>query len=98
MIVYVSIGNFDDKLSQERWSAFQDAVYGAVFMVPGSEVHGAWFSLPIAPFQNACWCVFLPDKEATDLKIRLENLAHHYEQDSIAWAEAKPTQFLKARK
>jgi hypothetical protein len=41
MIVYVSIGNSDDKLTQREWSMFCLAVDEALSLTPK---HGVWFS------------------------------------------------------
>lgn len=99
MIVYVSIGNSDDKLTQRRWAEFvtcvQQALDGAVAREQAT-VHGSWRSPSDAPWQNACWCVeFGTESIAVEpLRELLAELAGIYRQDSIAWAEVKETQFL----
>lgn len=94
MTVYVSIGNSDDKLTQREWSYFVNAVHHAVsdFVAPG-KLHGAWFSVPASPWQNAVWCfeVDRPD----ELKGQLSEIAGRFGQESIAWAVAT-TEFIKA--
>lgn len=92
MIVYVSIGNSDDKLNQEDWALFQQALDHA--LRSRGHIHGAWYSLPNSPYQNACWCVefVLPVVEPT--KEFLTRMAYHYRQDSICWAEVPTTRFL----
>lgn len=93
LTVYVSIGNSDDKLSQAEWAAFHSAV-GQVIRRVAHVVHGAWMSGSADPWQNACWCVVLvPGSDIAWLRGQLANLAKAYEQESIAWAEAK-TEFL----
>lgn len=93
MIVYVSIGNSDDELSQREWSNFCLAVNEAVFdQAPA--VHGRWFSDPSSPWQNSCWCIELDEGDARVLKPLLAKLAGKYRQDSIAWAEAPVTEFI----
>jgi hypothetical protein len=95
--VYISIGNSDDKLSQVEWAAYAGAVRGLIRRVESvysGRIHGDWTSLPFSPYQNACWCIEIPD-EATAETIRrtLANYAGMYRQDSIAWAVAE-TEFI----
>lgn len=102
MIVYISIGNSDDKLSQAQWAEFVTHVDIALLAqseVPDSAIsarHGNWRSLPDDPWQNACWCIdhdnTIADPE--ELKAELADLARSFGQDSIAWAEAPTTEFL----
>ncbi|MGK5677501.1 hypothetical protein [Actinoplanes sp. URMC 104] len=99
-VVYISIGNSDDKLSQRDWSAFVTAVGVAVARVsalPGAVVHGAWLSHPDRPWQNACWCLQLPtaDAHVELLRHRLAQLAKKFRQDSIAWAPVTETEFIR---
>jgi len=94
MIVYVSIGNSDDKLSQVEWSSYvteMDVTLADRSEIPDSPVlrrHGAWLSRSDAPWQNACWCVELEDADdaVKELQGRLRELLSSYRQDSIAWA------------
>ena len=98
-IVYISIGNSDDKLTQRKWSDFvaviQDALTGAVERGHAT-LHGSWRSPSDAPWQNACWCVeFSSDPLAVGpLRDLLAEVAVIYRQDSIAWAEVKATEFV----
>lgn len=92
MIVYISIGNSDDKLTQAEWARFlldvDDAISdGAI------TVHGRWYSAPRSAYQNACWCAEFHEPDAWHPKMALQALAATYRQDSIAWAEAT-TEFL----
>jgi hypothetical protein len=89
--VYISIGNSDDKLTQGEWAAFVSDLERRLL---GLVAHGSWFSLPSAPWQNACWMVEVPPERADYIKATLRRLAGVYNQDSIAWAEAD-TEFLK---
>lgn len=95
MIVYISIGNSDDKLSQSEWSRFYDRTDRVVRYYVDA-VHGAWASLSTAPWQNACWCI---ETDSTDRLVRLKDLlsdvAGQYRQDSIAWTEAPVTEFIR---
>ena len=92
MIVYVSVGNSDDKLSQRQWSDFVDEVH--VLLLNRGKLHGAWFSASHSEWQNACWCVELVQPVVAGLQKTLVKLAEKYRQDSIAWAEAPVTRFL----
>jgi hypothetical protein len=99
MIIYVSIGNSDDKLTQAEWSKFILDMSAEVCSL--GQVHGAWFSAPASPWQNACWCVEFsgPDAQATDnvvaeAKEQAAELARKYHQDSIAWARTE-TEFIR---
>lgn len=109
MITYISIGNTDDKLTQLEWSKFvadtrqviDYTICGTGPEHPWGKVHGAWFSAPSDPWQNACWCVELDDggpdfrrTPAEILKGRLAGVATEYRQNSIAWAVAPNTEFL----
>ncbi len=91
--VYVSIGNSDDKLSQQDWSRYCEAVDERC-RIWAHETHGFWASLATAPYQNACWCIEINADIAPKLKESLRLEALRFSQDSIAWAEAL-TQFLR---
>jgi hypothetical protein len=95
MIVYISIGNSDDKLTQADWSLFQGETDRLVNL-QGGIVHGVWSSNPWSKWQNACWCVELPQENTEPLKKQLQVLAAVFSQDSIAWAEVRDTEFLGA--
>jgi len=94
-IVYISIGNSDDKLTQLEWAQFQDEVDQLV-MANVARTHGRWVSLATDPWQNACWCVELMPTAAWTAVLRagLAELAQRWRQDSIAWAEVRETEFL----
>lgn len=93
MIVYISIGNSDDKLTQADWAGFIQDVHDAANDA-AIAMHGEWFSAPASPWQNACWCVELHDPDAFALAGELGRLCAIYGQDSIAWAEVAKTEFL----
>ena len=103
-IVYISIGNSDDKLTQREWIEFIKDIDGYIeYVCDGgtATLHGRWFSAPESAFQNACWCVaFLVDEHmgsrADWLRSHLPEVVKAYRQDSIAWAEVKTTEFLGA--
>lgn len=58
------------------------------------DTHGSWFSNPMAPWQNAVWCVELSNREAALLRPKIAELARRYKQDSISWAEVSRQEFL----
>lgn len=90
LTVYISIGNSDDKLTQQEWAAFAATVRGDVRRA-ASRVHGEWVSLPWSPWQNSCWCIEVDRAEVEQLQAALRNAAAMFRQDSIAWAEAQTT-------
>jgi hypothetical protein len=92
-VVYISIGNSDDKLSQAEWARYYSAVALAVRRAaeaPVGAVHGQWVSEPASAWQNACWALQLPaDTTAIrNLRAELASLAGAFNQDSISWAVA----------
>lgn len=93
-IVYVSIGNSDDKLSQADWAEFVIAMSARVAGCAEFQ-HGVWFSVPHARWQNACWCLeFTSDDSIKEAKEVCAELARQYNQDSIAWAPVPETEFI----
>lgn len=95
MIVYISIGNSDDKLTQWHWAAyFSDVAVAIRRAAAAGAVHGQWASEPASAWQNACWCVELNTDSAELLKLRLAEIAENFRQDSIAWAVAPKTEFI----
>ena len=92
MTVYVSIGNSDDKLTQEEWARFVADV-DQLLGIGVTAMHGRWLSRGDDPWQNACWCFEPFPKRVESLKRSLSRLAGEFNQDSIAWAEAE-TEFL----
>ncbi len=92
--IYASIGNSDDKLTQRQWADLVEEFFDGIAQA-AEQIHGAWFSAPDSPFQNACCCFEIGGPSAAELKISLAETAHAYDQDSIAWAVAQ-TEFIKA--
>lgn len=92
LTVYVSIGNSDDKLTQQRWAAYW-ATVRRVVLAYADRVHGEWMSAPVAPYQNACICLEVWHPAAATLRAELQRAAREFGQDSIAWAEAV-TEFI----
>lgn len=85
--IYVSIGNTDNRLTQQRWAEFWEAT-DFLIRAAASEVHGAWLSAPNAPFQNACWGLEATQANFVRLHVELQGIAIAFEQESIAWANA----------
>lgn len=94
MIVYISIGNSDDKLSQKEWHNFVIAMIARVKTLAFA-AHGEWYSDPMAPWQNACWCLEFTagSPELTEAREVLAEIRDEFRQDSIAWAVAE-TEFI----
>lgn len=92
MIIYVSIGNSDDKLSQARW---HELVLQVKWLIEdhAATVHGRWFSEPSDQWQNACTCFEITESAAEGLRRDLQKLGRRYDQDAITWAIAR-TEFL----
>lgn len=91
---YISIGNSDDKLTQLEWSEY---VHDVRSVLNELLIHGFWTSGSTERWQNAVWCVEVPGPAWSKLlKLRLQEVAKRYRQDSIAWAEVKDTEFLKS--
>lgn len=99
MIVYISIGNSDDKLTQSEWAEFYEEVDNLWFNYPLQAVHGRWLSNPSHPWQNACWCIEISDESMyiDGIKKDLADIANRYIQDSIAWAQVPATEFLNSK-
>lgn len=93
LTVYAAIGNSDDRLTQARWSRY---VFGFLALVRfyAAVVHGEWFSSPYSTFQNACTCFEIDRDKVTHLRADLRELRSSYEQDSVAWTVAYPTEFI----
>jgi hypothetical protein len=102
VIVYISIGNSDDKLTQAEWARFfsatSKAIRGTHFRGDPQirQVHGQWASEPASAWQNACWCVEMNEAGAEELRWLLKRMAKMFRQDSIAWSETTGTEFLEA--
>ena len=96
MIVYISIGNSDNKLKRAEWAEFVRLTDELLVPQAGfvERIHGAWHSIPARPFENACWCVEIERPTAIEaVRVGLRALAAKFNQDSITWAVAD-TEFL----
>lgn len=92
-VVYIGIGNSDDKLSQREWARFQLEVRQAL-RHHSCHLLGEWHSHPESMFQNACYAIDGDNAEVPELKGDLAALATVYRQEAIAWAEAPSTEML----
>ncbi len=92
-VVYVAIGNSDDKLGQSRWACFQIDTKDAI-MAAADTIHGDWHSYPDSIYQNACFCFEIDPDKVPELKGTLAAIATEYQQDAIAWNKVTGTDFL----
>lgn len=86
-LFYVSIGNSDDKLKQERWREFIEDLISIVSRVQ-VEIHGVWFSEPVSPYQNMCIAFMTTEELIPELLLELSRLTEKYDQESILLAQA----------
>jgi hypothetical protein len=91
--VTIQIGNSDNKLSQERWSQYINAL-SQLLLQGNAKIHFFGFSAPTAPWQNCCAVIDEPENPAW-LEEDLAALARSFERDSIALT-AGTTQFVEA--
>lgn len=96
MFAYVSIGNSDDKLTQQRWADFCIDLHGV--LEEAGRIRGEWYSAPDSPYQNACTLLEMTDNADVARIVRgnIASLAYTYGQDSIAWAIVDRTDFISA--
>lgn len=88
--VYLSIGNSDDKLTQAEWCRFWTEMAAEVTSL-ASRIHGAWFSNPVGPWQNAHWCLeFASEAAMMTARDTAAEVRKRWRQDSVAWAVAEP--------
>lgn len=91
-IVYVSVGNSDDKLTQHEWFQFIREIRG---VLAGNQRHGEWFSTPDSPWQNACWCIEFGSQVDYDRAIQgVGDVRLRFGQNSVAWAVVPETLFI----
>ena len=91
-IIYLSIGNSDDKLTQIEWSSFVVEIITRVVSI--GHTHGAWYSLPHTAYQNACWCLEFDNvADLAEAREVATEIRKKWRQDSVAWATAS-TEFI----
>lgn len=97
MSTFIAIGNSDNRLTQQEWAEYVEAVASLVISDDFvSDVHFAGFSPPHSAYQTGLWCVVVRDDQRYRLRSLLMAAAREFNQDSIAWTDGK-TEFLEAR-
>lgn len=91
--IFVTIGNSDNKLTQQEWSDFCGGVDECVRAF-AQEMFGEFYAVPNAPWQNACWSFSVDASVTLAMQTNLRALASDFEQDSILWTVGELT-FLK---
>ncbi|MBP2331255.1 hypothetical protein JOF56_011640 [Kibdelosporangium banguiense] len=91
--VYASIGNSDNKLTQQEWANFLSEFHSAMAR-HATGFYGQWYSSPTSPFQNACIAIQLPADSAGLLRSLLTEIRQRYRQDLVAWAVVPETEFI----
>lgn len=92
-VVHIAIGNSDNRLTQQDWANYYQQTDLAIRSC-ADVVHGAYASLPTAPYQNACWAIVPKPKAIDMLKRILSNIAGGFGQGSVAWAPCPAVEFL----
>lgn len=87
-VAVISIGNSDDKLTQQEWSEYVSEVHDLIIRWP-FPIYFHATSVGSAPWQNACWVLDARDHldQVSAINILRQNLARmaaKYKQDSIA--------------
>lgn len=84
--ITLSIGNSDNKLTQEEWAAFVKEIQStiddfatAIYFFGGP---ANW-----EPFQNVSWVFELGPFNVSAMKDRVSRIRKKYRQDSLAWVE-----------
>lgn len=98
-VVYVTVGNTDDRLPQRRWAvlcAFVRASIHAAAREPGGRIVFEGAGGATGPYQNAVWALVLPDDPVVVERLRsdLRELAGTFEQDAIVWAQCPSPEML----
>lgn len=95
--ITIQIGNSDNKLTQQEWSAFIYHVFDDLLCVmPNAEqIHFSGGSNPAAKWQNYCWVFNLDDERIPEMREWLSSAAYQFKQDSIAMTVGD-TEFVAA--
>lgn len=87
----VQIGNSDNKLTQQEWARFVQAVENIILPLCDADardqkmrMHFSGGSRSDAPWQNYCWVFEREGEPWGDLHDRLADVARRFKQDSIA--------------
>ena len=84
--VCIQIGNSDDRLSQLEWCEFVKET-GKQIDRRADIIYFTGFSVPSAPWQNACWVFDIDSQESRLLWDNMNSLRDKFRQNSIAWTE-----------
>jgi hypothetical protein len=85
MDICIQIGNSDNKLTQQEWSKYCQAVLS---ICEGcGNVHFSGGSNTDAPWQNYCVVVHVDFEKIKTLKDLITKRRIAYSQDSVAWIE-----------
>lgn len=94
MIVWISIDNSEDQLSQAVWAEYIKAVDKVIrthaIRTRASMVH----TQPTSHLVSCHWCIELPSAEnflRNNLMDELKKIAKTFKQDSIDWHETSTT-------
>jgi len=90
--VALQIGNSDNKLTQNEWHSFCNAIHSAVLFWDGT-IHFSAPSVGWADWQNAAWIFTIDERNADSLRLNVIQIRSVYKQDSAAWTEGE-TQFI----
>lgn len=90
--IVVSIGNSDNKLTQQEWSRFVDTVDKQIRWYADT-VHFMGGAANWMPWQNVAWIADFKDERLGILKELFVQDRERFEQDAIAWLEGE-TQFI----
>lgn len=86
--ITLQIGNSDDKLSQREWSIFCKLIDKQV-QSQAFAVHFSGYSMPDAPWQNACWVFEMEEDIIEHFQRDIRITRQIYRQDSVAWIEGQ---------
>jgi len=92
-VLYASIGNSDDKLSQAEWAEYVTE-FRRILRNYAEEIHGEWYSAAESAYQNVCMAIVVLPEDIDKLRDKLTSLREDFEQNAIAWAVAPETEFI----
>jgi hypothetical protein len=91
--VYVTIGNSDDRLSQQDWMGFINSV--RAWLKHSIVIHFTGFSNSDDPWQNAMFSFEIKAGQVMALREFLRKLAREYGQNSIALAVVEDVELVE---
>jgi hypothetical protein len=93
LIVYITIGNSDDKLQQHDWANLIRELKATLTDFSG-RTHIEAYSAPDATWQNMCICKEVERTDLDRLRAALRALRTTYHQDSVALVTAGRTELV----